>query len=103
MKQSVSDRFYHFFNNMTVKSHRKWNIPDSQISSRYGIHSEDCPTPVFILKKDQSEKYPIDQLAGDTHDYAEGEILYNIPCDLKVWDVVKIDGKSSGIFLRYVK
>lgn len=31
---------------------------------------------------------------GDTHDYADGEILFNVPCDQKVWDIVKIDGKS---------
>lgn len=60
----------------------------------YGIHSENCPTPVFKFKKDESEKYLIDQIDGDTHDYDEGEILYMVPCDQKIWDVVKIDGKS---------
>lgn len=60
----------------------------------YGIHSENCPTPVFIFKKDTSEKYPMDQLVGDTHDYPDGEILYEVPCDQKIWDTVKIDGKS---------
>lgn len=61
----------------------------------YGIHSEQCPTPVFRFKKDLSEPFVYDQLGySDTHNYEEEEILYMVPCDLKIWDVVKIDGKS---------
>lgn len=61
----------------------------------YGIHSENCPTPVFRFKKDMSEPIIYQQLGtGDTHNYDEGEILYLIPCDQKIWDVVKIDGRS---------
>lgn len=61
----------------------------------YGIHSEECPTPIFRFKKDLSKPFIYDQLGdGDTHNYEEEEILYMIPCDQKIWDVVKIDGKS---------
>lgn len=60
----------------------------------YGIHSENCPIPVFRFKKEPSE-YIDDQIDGqDTHNYMDGEILYMIPCDESVWDTVKIDGKS---------
>lgn len=59
----------------------------------YGIHAETCPTPVFMFKKDKSERYPINQIDGDTHDYHSGEILYLVPCDESVWDTVRIDGK----------
>ena len=61
----------------------------------YGIHSEECPTPVFRFKKDLSEPFVYDQLGyGDTHNYENEEILYMVPCDQKIWDVVKIDDKS---------
>lgn len=61
----------------------------------YGIHSEQCPTPVFRFKKDLSEPFIYDQLGyGDTHNFEEGKILYMVPCDQKIWEVVKIDGKS---------
>lgn len=60
----------------------------------YGIHAEECPTPVFRFKKEEAE-YLYDQLGNqDTHDYDDGEILYNVPCDKKIWNVVRIDGKS---------
>ncbi len=60
----------------------------------YGIHTEICPTPVFRFKKEEAECL-YDQLGNqDTHDYDDGEILYNVPCDQKIWDVVRIDGKS---------
>ena len=42
----------------------------------YGIHSEQCPTPVFRFKKDLSEPYIYDQLGyGDTHNYDDEEVL----------------------------
>lgn len=90
-KTSVSRKLFEYYVEEQRRNLIFYYVKDGNF---YGIHSEDCPTPVFIFKKDQSEKYPIDQLVGDTHDYAEGEILYNIPCDQKVWDAVKIDGKS---------
>jgi hypothetical protein len=60
----------------------------------YGIHAENSPIPIFRFKK-KSSTYPIYQIEDqDTHDYAEGEILYMIPNGVSVWDTVKIGGKS---------
>ncbi len=61
----------------------------------YGIHGEECPTPVFRFKKE-----PADYIEGeigdrDTHSYQTEEILYMVDCDKDdLWDTVKIDGKS---------
>ena len=67
----------------------------------YGIHSENCPTPVFRFKKDLSEQIIYHQLGpGDTHNYEEEEILYLVPCEQKIWDVVKIDGKNLEEILQ---
>lgn len=61
----------------------------------YGIHAEECPTPVFRFKKDLTEPFIYDQLGnGDTHNYKDEVILYMVPCNQNIWDVVKIDGKS---------
>jgi hypothetical protein len=60
----------------------------------YGIHAENCPIPIFRFKK-KAERYPIYQIEDqDTHDYAEGEILYMIDSGENVWDIVKIGGHS---------
>jgi hypothetical protein len=60
----------------------------------YGIHTEICPTPFFRFKKFPC-KYTNDALEGqDTHDYQDGEILYWVEENQKIWDVVKINGKS---------
>lgn len=60
----------------------------------YGIHAEICPTPIFRFKKEPRE-FIYDELGyQDTHDYQDGEILYWIDNYSKIWDVVKIDGKS---------
>lgn len=90
-KSSVSRKVFDYFVEDLQRNLIFYYVKDGNF---YGIHSENCPTPVFIFKKDESEKYIFDQLEGDTHNYDEGEILYMIPCDEKIWDVVKIDGKS---------
>lgn len=66
----------------------------------YGIHAEDCPTPVFRFRKNPSEPYIYDQLEGDTHDYEDGEVLFMVDCEKKIWDVVKIDGKGLEDILQ---
>ncbi len=60
----------------------------------YGIHSENCPIPVFRFRN-EDEKYIYDRLGNqDTHDYRDGELLYMVPSNKSVWRTVKIDGKS---------
>ncbi len=67
----------------------------------YGFHAENCPIPVFRLKK-EANRYPIYQIESqDTHDYMNGELLYMIPCDDSVWDTVKINGKSLEEVLKH--
>lgn len=90
-KSSVSRKVFEYFVEDLQRNVIFYYVKDGNF---YGIHSENCPTPVFIFKKDESEKYLFDQLEGDTHDYDEGKILFMVPCDKKIWDVVKIDGKS---------
>lgn len=90
-KSSVSREIFDYFVEELQRNLIFYYVKDGNF---YGIHSENCPTPVFIFKKDESEDYIFDQLVGDTHDYDEGEILYMVPCNEKIWDVVKIDGKS---------
>lgn len=90
-KTSVSRKVFEYFVEELQRNLIFFYVKDGNF---YGIHSENCPTPVFIFKKDTSEKYLFDQLEGDTHNYDEGEILYMIPCDEKIWDVVKIEGRS---------
>lgn len=89
-KSSVSRKIFEYFVEELQRNLIFYYVKDGNF---YGIHSENCPTPVFIFKKDESEDYIFDQLVGDTHDYDKGEILYMVPCDEKIWDVVKIDGK----------
>lgn len=89
-KSSVSRKIFEYFVEKMGRNLIFFYVKDGNF---YGIHSERCPTPVFIFKKDINEEYIIDQLDGDTHDYDEGEILYMVPCEQKIWDVVKIDGK----------
>lgn len=90
-KTSVSRKVFEYFVEELQRNLIFFYVKDGNF---YGIHSENCPTPVFRFKKDTSEKYLFDQLEGDTHNYDEGEILYMIPCDEKIWDVVKIEGRS---------
>lgn len=90
-KSSVSRKIFEYFVEELQRNLIFYYVKDGNF---YGIHSENCPTPVFIFKKDKSEDFIFDQLVGDTHDYDEGEILYMVPCDEKIWDVVKIDEKS---------
>lgn len=85
-KSSVSRKIFEYFVEELQRNLIFYYVKDGNF---YGIHSENCPTPVFIFKKDKSEDFIFDQLVGDTHDYDEGEILYMVPCDEKIWDVVK--------------
>lgn len=90
-KTSVSKKIFNFY---VEECH--FNIIFYYVNDRnfYGIHSENCPIPIFRFKK-QPAKYPIYEIENqDTHDYKDGDILYMVPCEQKVWDVVKIDGKS---------
>lgn len=90
-KSSVSMKI---FNTYVQEGHFNMIFYYVKDGNFYGIHAENCPIPVFRFKK-ETEKYIFDQLGDqDTHDYHEGEILYMIPCDESVWEVVKIDGKS---------
>lgn len=66
----------------------------------YGIHSENCPRPVSRFKKEKAEVTIYKIGNQDTHDYEDGGILYNVPCDQRVWDVVKIDCKSMEEVLQ---
>lgn len=66
----------------------------------YGIHSENCPRPVFRFKKEKAEVTIYKIGNQDTRDYEDGGILYNVPCDQRVWDVVKIDCKSMEEVLQ---
>ncbi len=90
-KSSVSKKIFHHFVEDMARNMIFYYLGDGNF---YGIHAEECPTPVFRFKKEQGN-FTYDQLGyQDTHDYAKGEILYMVPCDESVWDTVKIDGKS---------
>ena len=61
----------------------------------YGIHGEECPTPVSRFKKEPSDHIQGELGGRDTHCYQTEEILYMVDCDKEdLWDTVKIDGKS---------
>lgn len=67
----------------------------------YGIHAENCPMPVFRFKK-EAGRFPIYQIGDqDTHNYADGEILYMIPSGESVWETVIIGGKSLEEVLQH--
>ncbi len=90
-KSSVSKKIFHYFVEDMARNMIFFYLGDGNF---YGIHAEECPTPVFRFKKEQGV-CTYDQLGDqDTHDYEDGEVLYMIPCDKSVWDTVKIDGKS---------
>lgn len=90
-KSSVSKKI---FNTYVQEGHYNIIFYYVKDDNFYGIHAEECPTPVFRFKK-ESANYKIFEIANqDTHDYDEGEILYMVSCDEKIWDVVKVDGKS---------
>lgn len=90
-KTSVSEKI---FNTYVEECHFNIIFYYIKDGNFYGIHSENCPRPVFKFQKTPANYliYAIDN--QDTHDYESGELLYMVPCDQKVWDVVKIDGKS---------
>lgn len=90
-KTSVSRKIFEYFVEDLRRNIVFYYLGDGNF---YGIHAEDCPTPVFRFRKNLSEPYIYDQLEGDTHDYEEGEVLFMVDCDKKIWDVVKIDGKG---------
>lgn len=90
VKSSVSKKIFNTYVNECHFNIIFYYVKDGNF---YGIHAEECPTPVFRFKKEVGQ-YIYDQLGDqDTHDYSDGEILYNVPCDQKIWDVVRIDGK----------
>lgn len=90
-KSSVSKKVFNYFVEEMARNMIFFYLVDGNF---YGIHAEECPTPVFCFKKEKGNCI-YDQLGDqDTHDYADGEILYKVPCDESVWDTVKIDGKS---------
>ena len=90
-KSSVSKKI---FNTYVEECHFNMIFYYVEDGNFYGIHSEICPTPVFRFKK-ESGKYIYDQLGNqDTHDYRDGELLFLVPEDKEVWDVVSINGKS---------
>lgn len=90
-KSSVSQKIFDFYVEECHFNIIFYYVKDGNF---YGIHSEDCPTPIFRFKKETAQ-YPIYKIENqDTHDYNSGEILYMIPCNQKIWDVVRIDGKS---------
>ncbi len=90
-KSSVSKKIFQYFVEDMARNMIFFYLGDGNF---YGIHAEDCPTPVFRFKKKQGD-FTYDQLGDrDTHDYAEDEIMYMVPFDESVWDTVKIDGKS---------
>lgn len=89
-KSSVSKKIFNHFVEDMARNMIFYYLCDGNF---YGIHAEECPTPVFRFKKERGNCI-YDQLGDqDTHDYADGEILYMVPCDESVWDTVKIDGK----------
>lgn len=56
--------------------------------------------PFSVSKKEKAEVTIYKIGNQDTHDYEDGGILYNVPCDQRVWDVVKIDCKSMEEVLQ---
>lgn len=59
----------------------------------YGLHTERLPIEFKILPRDRSEPYLGWQCEGDTH--YDGEVLYSFEeHDMRIWDIIKIDGKS---------
>ncbi len=98
MKTSVSKKIFHAYIEVGHYNMIFYYVKDGNF---YGIHAENCPIPVFRLKK-KASRYPIYQIEDqDTHDYMDGEILCMIPCDESVWDNVRIDGKSLEEVLQY--
>lgn len=89
-KTSVSKKIFNYFVKEGGMNLIFYYVADGNF---YGIHTENCPTPVFRFRKDTSEPIVLDQLQGDTHDYDTGEILYMIPCGEDIWDTVRIGGK----------
>lgn len=96
-KSSVSKKIFHYFVENMARNMIFFYLGDGNF---YGIHAEECPTPVFRFKKEEVGCI-YDQLGDqDTHDFTDGEILYMVPCDKSVWDTVKIDGKSLEEILQ---
>lgn len=90
-KTSVSAKIFHCYVEVCHFNMIFYYVKDGNF---YGIHSENCPTPVFRFKKEFAP-YPISEIQNqDTHDYEDGELLYMIPDDQRIWDVVRIDGKT---------
>ncbi len=60
----------------------------------YGLHTEGNPIEFKILHRDKTRPYIDWQCDGDTHD--EGQTLYTFSFEDadKIWDTIKIDGKS---------
>lgn len=58
----------------------------------YGIHNEEYPIVFQIMPRDNEYKYIYLQLEDDTHE--EGEVLYSFYDETKMWDTIKVDGKS---------
>lgn len=90
-KTSVSRKIFEYYVETLGMNLIFYNLEDRNF---YGIHAEECPTPVFRFPKNLAEPIPCNQFEGDTHNYAEGEILYMVDGDDKIWDVVKINGKN---------
>lgn len=58
----------------------------------YGIHTERLPIEVKILPRDRTQPFIGWQCECDTHD--DGEVIYSFDDASKIWDNVRIDGKS---------
>ena len=65
----------------------------------YGLHTESLPIEFKILPMDKSQKNTCWQCEFDTHD--NGEVLFSFDeLSMKIWDTIRIDGKTLGEVLE---
>lgn len=65
----------------------------------YGLHTESLPIEFKILPRDKSLKGTCCQCEFDTHDV--GDVLFSFnELSMKIWDVIKIEGKSLEAVLE---
>lgn len=92
VKTSVSKKIFNYYISEMGMNMIFYYVGDGNF---YGIHGEECPTPVFRFRK-ASSNCIADEISGrDTHCYQSEDMLYLIDCDKdSLWDTVKINGKS---------
>lgn len=92
--------FKKIFNTYVAECHFNIILYYVKDGNFYGIHAEISPTPVFRFKKEHG-KFIYDELGDqDTHDYADGEILYWVDEYTEIWDVVTINSRPLEEILQ---